>query len=169
MIWNLDDLQWYQVVIVITDLQNENASDILITKNKPMRPIKFRWKSIETWEFVFWNLLYWAWDCQIWEIDNEWARHNYSCDTETVWQFTWLTDKNWVEIYENDIIREYSDTASGFWPDNLVYEIRYHWDWFYFFNPVLNTIISNWKLRNHCKFYEVIWNVYQNPEILTIK
>ena len=159
MIWNLDDLQWYQVVIVITDLQNENASDILITKNKPMRPIKFRWKSIETWEFVFWNLLYWAWDCQIWEIDNEWARHNYSCDTETVWQFTWLTDKNWVEIFEWDVLKTNEHIDSVVWRDDLC--------WFSYKNDSSRMNLSDWIEHWKYSWTEIIWNVYQNPELLT--
>lgn len=127
-----------------------------------MRPIKFRYRIYNITEKRVMEIFYKSID----DIQN-WL--NILCDKKNYEilsrdEFTWLIDKNGNEIYEGDIMREWVDPTGGFWPENLYYEIRYHWDWFYFYNPIFNIIISNWKLRNLAEHYEIIWNIYDNPK-----
>lgn len=64
-------------------------------------------------------------------------------------QYTWLKDKNWVEVYEFDIIQR----------ENWLLDMVEYWNnWFY-----LNDIF---KTRFEWDEVEVIWNIYQNPELL---
>lgn len=75
-----------------------------------------------------------------------------------VMQYTWLKDKNWVEIYEGDLLEwRYTRslphekiTATDRW----VYYSRWWRDYYSF---------QLWGLNEDCI---VIGNIYQNPELL---
>ena len=67
------------------------------------REIKFRWKAWDKW--VYWSLLIQWENYQIRETDIDWSVHNYTVDPSTVWQFTWLKDKAWKEVYQWDILK----------------------------------------------------------------
>ena len=96
----------------------------------------------------------------------------------TVWedvelmQYTWLKDKNWKEIYEWDIVK---------WSD-------WEWEWTWNpriakveFNPELSFFainvnkkewwhkfwFSNFIYSNTEKHLEIIWNIYENSELLS--
>ena len=75
---------------------------------------------------------------------------------ETVGQFTGLTDKNGVEIYEHDIIK--------FLIDNEKYVVQFEEGAFCLVSNNVCGIISMYDFEN--LEYEVIGNIHENPELL---
>ena len=71
---------------------------------------------------------------------------------ETVGQYTGLTDKNGVKIFEGDIVKHY----------DAVYEIRYITKYTRFAGRNSGCIFAGIPLGNT----EVIGNIYDNPELL---
>lgn len=123
-----------------------------------MRPIKFR-----------------AWD-------NEEMTYFQPLFTQTVWwihwdnrdgkiipmQFTWLLDKNGTEIYFWDILAtSNAEKTHNLWnkEDNWYTIVEAH-------EYELWVKFSRWYMTYdtnsiyHYKFCEVIWNIYENPELL---
>ena len=86
-------------------------------------------------------------------------------------QYTWLKDKNGKEIYEGDIIRWQMDKDYL----SCINEINVvKWDnkltWYY----PLNCFSTNWVNDNDDTYYdvkncEIIWNIYENPNLLNNK
>lgn len=77
-------------------------------------------------------------------------------DTETIGQFTGLTDKNGKKIFEGDIVEceNYHGKVKGV--------IAYHNTYFYL------SCISGYSDENlfNCSNYKVVGNVYDNAELL---
>jgi len=79
-----------------------------------------------------------------------------------VMQYTGLKDKNGKEIYEGDIIKLYPSDKSG---------IQILWD-----EHIAGFGFGNQTMADHLNFrkltainYEVIGNIYENPELLEAK
>lgn len=103
----------------------------------------------------------------------------YQIKTTPVMQYTWLKDKNWIEIYDDDIIQ-----FNWYWVDYKwcikygLYDIYTNW-WKSFIWENIWRYISdkNWKiliddtqetiLLTYRLTPTVIWNIYENANLLT--
>ena len=82
-------------------------------------------------------------------------------DTAEFLQFTWLTDKNWKEIYEWDKVVwnfTYAEICLVIWDEKRC--------WFYLKPIEWFSASDKYFKMNSCK-PEIIWNIYENPELLT--
>ena len=129
-----------------------------------MREIKFRawydWKMFE-------EALMWAWLVpQVCNSNMDWVNLCIAEEEYSVMQYTWLKDKNWKEIYEGDVV-EYPQNFdnSAFWlmcPKSSG-EIKYI-DEYAQFN--ISWYFWGEDFYKNTQMIEVIWNVYENPELL---
>ena len=81
-------------------------------------------------------------------------------EPSTVGQYTGRTDKNGKRVFEGDIIRLYNGAVGVvLWSDNdQAYLI--------FQDPVKMVILDDFGNYGRPEYYEVIGNIYDNPELL---
>lgn len=135
-----------------------------------MQTIKFRVRSISTLPVPIIGYEWisnWRWYHQyIWRPVSEWQCH-WIYQRE---QFTCLLDKNWKEIYEGDILEDafeekvyqtkWCDITAGFVFENVDDED-------YNFTPWVTADDGEYSIyTSNTKELEIIWNIYENPELL---
>lgn len=85
-----------------------------------------------------------------------------------VMQCTGLKDKNGKLIYEGDILFE--DWKNEVYPKGRYWIVKWNKNQANFYiemvNPSKYTIFKEWHLARHDLDYEVIGNIYANPELL---
>ena len=91
---------------------------------------------------------------------------NYFCeiDQSTICQCTGLKDKNGKLIWENDIIKHYNDTSH---PDKYDKGIVRWNDFNIRFERYSTEMKGNVCMNRDC-VYEVIGNIFDNPELLEV-
>ena len=122
-----------------------------------MREIKFRVWSEDDKEMLYTRDINW---------DYDWATRDFhwfswdSLDSAELMQYTWLKDKNGVEIYEWDIL-EIDKWYDGKYKREVEY---YEWR----FAPLVQVEYWYNAIDNYYpNSFEVVWNIYQNPELLS--
>lgn len=93
------------------------------------------------------------------EDDNEEA---YVIDTDTICQYTGLTDKNGNKIWENDVVFVTDDDGNSGQIDTGLGEIEFLEGLWYISGRVQNSLYD----INKCFQIKVIGNIFDNPELL---
>ena len=136
-----------------------------------MKEILFRGKRVDNDEWVYGDLIHrqvWSTQLTIIRISDDGFDHyeEFEVKPETVGQFTGLTDKNGNEIFEGDIVKEWS----SHWKTPLKTEINIY--------EVVCEYLGSLRLirkteygENSTPLYrrsvvEVIGNIYDNKELL---
>lgn len=125
-----------------------------------MRTIKFRGKDLQTGEWVYGHYTQGGFFTP--DTEEMKTRHLIHADflhdvePETVGQFTGLHDKNGKEIYEGDICK-----------CNGVFKIIWYDDWCRFAVVSANGCLFYNVEKDSAKYWEVIGNCHDNPELLT--
>ena len=88
-------------------------------------------------------------------------------------QFTWLLDKNWKEVWEGDVLLS-QEFKTKPWSESAKKK-RFHWVVIFEVTHYEASFSCNWWERweyqngSWSDFYdcEVIWNIYDNPELIS--
>lgn len=115
------------------------------------RKYKFRAWNKDSKNFLIWDFSIWMESSQF-----RW-KYGEIFENVEIMQFTWMKDKNWKEIYENDILL-WKD-----WKDREIFHII--WDNKLYCYMTLNKY-WNWDMEDHPEELEIIWNIYENPDMI---
>lgn len=86
----------------------------------------------------------------------------FEIDPETLCQFTGLCDKNGKKIWENDILMAHLDES---YPEDVTYE-TVEWGVAGWVGHEANSINRQYLDEFDTKYYEVVGNTFDNPELL---
>lgn len=102
----------------------------------------------------------------------KWYTNICSRENSEIIQYTWLKDKNWVEIYEGGILKwHFNNWYTKKWCDTLRL-VWYSEQDCAFHTQEFKPHKSKWFDRMMWKYNEwdeIIWNIYENPELLWSK
>jgi len=91
---------------------------------------------------------------------------------------TWLKDKNWKEIFEWDILKSnktysWREVEDFFilieWNYNVWDFCIHDWVWWSRWSNINSHLADLFITWHKIYSFEVIWNIYENPELLTDK
>jgi len=86
-----------------------------------------------------------------------------SIDTpDLIMEYTWLKDKDWKEVYEWDIVK-----CTSWCPHTVIFKIAHWWNVLWWLPTFYLSWLNYWYQRTGDE--EVIWNIYQNPELVPEK
>ena len=132
-----------------------------------MREILFKAKRIDSGEWVEGyyqkryyflgneeHLIFHADSYKVWEYAE--------IDPETLCQFTGICDKNGNRIWENDILMAHLDES---YPEDVTYE-TVEWGVAGWVGHEANSIGRQYLDEFDTKYYEVVGNTFDNPELL---
>lgn len=129
-----------------------------------MREILFKAKRTDNGEWaegyvVRKHGLYFIYDI----VNSESCRQNiYEIDPETLCEFTGRCDKNKKRIWENDILMAHLDES---YPEDVTYE-TVEWGVAGWVTHEANSIDREYLGEFDTEHYEVVGNVFDNPELL---
>lgn len=86
----------------------------------------------------------------------------FEVDPKTICQFTGLCDKNGKKIWENDILMAHLDES---YPEDVTYE-TVEWGVAGWVGHEANSIDRQYLDEFDTKYYEVVGNTFDNPELL---
>lgn len=86
----------------------------------------------------------------------------FEIDPETLCQFTGICDKNGNRIWENDILMAHLDES---YPEDVTYE-TVEWGVAGWVGHEANSIDRQYLDEFDTKYYEVVGNTFDNPELL---
>lgn len=130
-----------------------------------MREILFRGKRLDNGEWVEGDLRHGGYvnnDSETYIMKSDYALHNIPVDPKTVCQFTGLTDKNGVKVWEGDIVRDCDE-------ENEVFVVKYyaHSGYAAFdVEPEINCDCNGLSYLMELGSAEVIGNIFDNPELM---
>lgn len=132
-----------------------------------MREILFKAKQIDNGEWVegYYLRKYDLLEKEVHFIFSTDKHNTWRCveiDSETLCQFTGLTDKNGKRIWENDILKAHLDDD---YPEDVTFE-KVEWNNFGWTLHEPGCIDREYINPSDSEIYEVAGNVLDNPELL---